>query len=431
MTRFFLVVALASLSVFSQALAPEPDDRFKADLLLIVAHPDDEGMAIGYWAKAVLDEHKRVAIVYATRGDGGSNAIGSEQGAALGAEREMEARRAVAPIGIKNVWFLGAPDTPGQNVFRSLETWNHGSVLWQVVRLVRLTRPQVIMTWLPAFSVGENHGDHQAASVIATEAFEMAADPTVFSEQLAGAQEGLQLWQPQKIYFFSDTANPPALDGKGPQYPWDEISASKHVSYGRIALESISTHRTQDYPGQMAEEALKKNDFSLVKQMKTRLVLGKSLVPGSTIGDVFEGTVGGPIEFKRTHGYEPELRSGLTAELGGPWAFYRQFWKAHGLPTVPDIFSPQMKASVSAQAVIPLLLHNDTGELATFDISANVRSAMSMEHYQVRSHESRTIEISVPTSSQVGVVQKVQMQVKGPNGKVADLAIDVTSVAKD
>jgi LmbE family N-acetylglucosaminyl deacetylase len=178
-----ILLLLLSLSAFAQ------DDRFKTDILVIVAHPDDEGMAIGYLAKAVLDLHKRVAVVYGTRGDGGGNAIGGEQAAALGAEREMEARRAVGTLGITNVWFLGAPDTPGQNVLRSLETWNHGSALGQMVRLVRLTRPEVIMTWLPAYSAGENHGDHQAASVLANEAFDIAADPTQFPEQVTPTRD--------------------------------------------------------------------------------------------------------------------------------------------------------------------------------------------------------------------------------------------------
>jgi LmbE family N-acetylglucosaminyl deacetylase len=327
-TQLFLFLLLLS------SAWPQPDDRFKADILLVVAHPDDEGMAIGYLAKAVLDQHKRVAVVYGTRGDGGGNAIGFEQAAALGAEREMEARRAMAAVGIVNVWFIGAPDTPGQDVLRSLETWNHGSTLGQLVRLVRLTRPQIVMTWLPAYSAGENHGDHQASSVLATEAFDMAADPTVFSEQVTPPRdhtvsgnltEGLQPWQPQKLYFFSDTANQAALDGKGPQYPWAEISPSRNVAYGRLALESIANHRTQDYPGLMAAEALKKDDLGPLKQMRTRLVLGKSLVPGSATGDVFEGVVAGPIPFKRVTGYEAEMRSGLSAELGGPWAFYREY----------------------------------------------------------------------------------------------------------
>ena len=70
------------------------DARYKADILLVVAHPDDEGAATAYLARA-MDEGKRVAVVYGTRGSSGANEVGAEQAAALGAMREIEARRAV------------------------------------------------------------------------------------------------------------------------------------------------------------------------------------------------------------------------------------------------------------------------------------------------------------------------------------------------
>src|ERR1700740_3728765 len=83
----------------------EPDARYKADILLVVAHPDDEGAATAYLARAI-DEGKRVAVVYGTQGSSGANEAGAEQAAALGAIREIEARRALASLGISNVWFL-------------------------------------------------------------------------------------------------------------------------------------------------------------------------------------------------------------------------------------------------------------------------------------------------------------------------------------
>jgi len=424
-----ILLLLFSLSALAQ------DDRFKADILVIVAHPDDEGMAIGYLAKAVLDLHKRVAVVYGTRGDGGSNAIGLETSAALGAEREMEARRAVGTLGITNVWFLGAPDTPGQNVLRSLETWNHGSALGQMVRLVRLTRPQVIMTWLPAYSAGENHGDHQAASVLANEAFDLSADPTSFPEQVTPARdhtvsgnltEGLHPWQPEKLYFFSDAANTAALDGKGPQYPWDEVSPSRHVPYGRLALESIAQHLTQDYPGQMALEALKQKDLGDLKAMKTRLVMGKSLVGGSVTGDVFEDVVAGPIAFKPVTGYTAQVGSGLSADLGGPWAFYQQFWKAHDLAHVGEIFKPEVRVGVSSQVNIPVLLHNDTADGAAFDVSAQAPdgwgSPQGTGKFVVPAHQTVAVNISVATPAKESGPRKVTVTV----AKVAELSVDVS-----
>src|SRR6476661_4746501 len=71
-----------------------PDERYKADILLVVAHPDDETAISSYLARAIFDQHKRVAVVYGTRGDGGGNNVGNEQAASLGVVREIEARRA-------------------------------------------------------------------------------------------------------------------------------------------------------------------------------------------------------------------------------------------------------------------------------------------------------------------------------------------------
>lgn len=159
---------------------PPPDERFKADILVIVAHPDDETMVAGYLARAIYDQHKRVAAIFGTPGNGGGDEVSNAQAAALGNVRMTEAREALATFGVLHVWFLGGTDTPGQNVLQSLETWDHGRALGDTVRLVRLTRPEVILTWLPVYVAGENHDDHQAAGVIATEAFDLAGDATAF-----------------------------------------------------------------------------------------------------------------------------------------------------------------------------------------------------------------------------------------------------------
>ena len=109
---------------------PPPDARFKADILVIAPHPDDESTIAGYLAKAVLDEHRRVAVVVTTRGDAGQNLVGYEQARSLAEVREIETRQALASIGIDHVFFLRAPDTWAHDisdVLRSLETSNHGS----------------------------------------------------------------------------------------------------------------------------------------------------------------------------------------------------------------------------------------------------------------------------------------------------------------
>ena len=82
-----------------------PDPRFKADILVVVAHPDDETMVTAYLARAIYEQHKRVAVVYGTRGDGGNNDVGPEQALAMGQMREIEAREANASLGIRMCGF--------------------------------------------------------------------------------------------------------------------------------------------------------------------------------------------------------------------------------------------------------------------------------------------------------------------------------------
>src|SRR5580698_8075261 len=245
----------------------EPDARYKADILLVVAHPDDEGAATAYLARAI-DEGKRVAVVYGTRGGNGGNEVGTEQAASLAAIREIEARRANATLGISNVWFLDGKDTAGQDVLVSLANWDHGAALEQLVRLMRLTRPEVVLTFLPGTFIGEDHGDHQAAGVLATEAFDLAGDSAVFSSQVAGPTrrlepylENLRPWQPKKIYYFGTGTE--KFKDSGPSYAVTGISKSRHMPYWRVALESFKAHETQekkyiDSLGAMSEQELEK-----------------------------------------------------------------------------------------------------------------------------------------------------------------------------
>ena len=249
---------------------PAPDERFKADILVIAPHPDDESTIAGYLAKAVLDEHRRVAVVVTTRGDAGQNLVGYEQARTLAEIREMETRQALSSIGITNVFFLRMPDTFGydvSDVLRSLETANHGSALGEAVRFIRLTRPEVVITMLPATVVGENHEDHQASGVIATEAFDLAGDPTAFPEQVAAPEdrlwyanlmEGLRPWQAKKLYYYTDATHFEFLKGKGPEYSMTAIPPSQRVSYARLAAKEVSFHRTQygDQPARAWQQTI-------------------------------------------------------------------------------------------------------------------------------------------------------------------------------
>ena len=433
-------MAFHAALALGQVIKPvSPDDRFKADILVVVAHPDDETEVTGYLARAIFDERKRVAVIFGTRGDGGGDATGQEQAAALGAEREIEARRALGVLGVTNIWFLGGPDTPGQDVLRSLETWNHGSALGQAVRLVRLTRPEVILTWLPDYVAGENHGDHQASGVIATEAFDMAGDPTAFPEQLAAPRdrdnignltEGLHPWQPKKLYYFTDASNPGFQSGKGPRYSTEDESPSKKVPYYKIAAEEMSFHLTQGDTGQMAAAAIQKGDYSYFRQ-PVLLIAGKSLVQGSIAGDVFEGIAYKPIAFSPAPGYKPSERSGLSVELGGPWAFYRNFWQAHGLSQLSGLL-PDIGVNVfpGERIQIPVLIHNDSDSDAAVKLAADIPSGWTEVTgggtYLVPAHQSVELYLKSKTSAAAGnEPQNLVIRAEAPGATLRPIAIAV------
>lgn len=374
-------LSVSALSLFGLGLAhpqaqpaiPAPDDRFKADILVIVAHPDDDTGASTYLSKAVFDEGKRVAVIFSTRGNAGPNAVGMEQSKALSDVRQMEAYRSLAARGITNVWFLCGQDTPTQDVLHSLETVGHGESLEEVVRIIRLTRPEVILTWLPAYVAGENHGDHQASAVLAVEGFDLAANPAAFPEQLTAPRmhrgvgnygEGLLPWQPKKLYFFSDATHPDFLKGHGPAYLASDISRAKKVPFAdlnRVAWENYATQL--DFNDDVLRYFINLPEY---------FVLGKSLVPSPVDADVYAGIKPGSIPFVPELSYTEPLHRDIQLELGGPWAFYKQFYRAHGLASLNGLMSPQTALSEAQQLWVPLLLSNGSDKVADIKVHADL-----------------------------------------------------------
>src|SRR5438309_6843298 len=360
---------------------PQADERYKTDILVVVAHPDDEAAVTAYLARA-LDEHRRIAVIFTTRGSSGENQAGAEQAAALGAVREIEARSALTTLGINNVWFLSGKDTASQNVLLSLAHWDHAETLEELVRLVRLTRPEVILTFLPGTFIGEDHGDHQACGVLATEAFDLAGDPAAFPEQVAGPAnrrelflENLRPWQPKKIYYFPDADREDIFRGKGPSYSVREISKSTNQPYWRISLDSFRAHQTQakeflDSVAQMDEAQIEKMAASDGWTDDMRFVLGKSLVAGSVTGDIFDGITQGAIPFGRPEVSPEPARPELSVELGGPYSFYADFRRAHGLGNLLHPEPPEIALQAPGTLVIPLWVRNRTAKTQELPLPA-------------------------------------------------------------
>jgi len=431
LVAFFFACISISIAYGQQAEPnPQPDARYKVDILIVVGHPDDDIEVAAYIAMLIEKQHKTVAVVYGTRGNSGGNAAGPEQSKALSDIREMEARHSLASYGIKNAWFMHGPDTPGGDVLHSLETWGHGQALEEIVRLVRITRPEVIFTWMPNYVVGENHDDHQAAAVIATEAFDLAANPLAFPEQVEAPRnrlsisnygEGLHPWQPKKIYYFTDANHFEFLKRKGPEYPTSDISASRKIPYSRVAAEAWGYYKTQN---DFTDAQLK--EFS---EMPVQLIFGKSLVGGSVAGDVFEGITSKPIAYVRARGYAPGPAD-VELELGGPWAFYHQFWPAHNIERLADLYSPEAQVGPTEALWVPLIIRNDTDNTKQVNIRASLPQGWKQQPqatvYTVGPHDSYSIQLTVtPEASQKGSWQNLKWDAETDGKNVGTVTLRV------
>ena len=181
------------------AAAPSRPAGKKAglDVLFIGAHPDDESGDLSTFGQWNEQRHVRTGVLTITRGEGGGNAVGTEEGPALGLLREAEERKAVAKAGIGDIDYLDKVDfyyTVSDRLTR--DVWDHDSTLAKVVRLVRETRPKVITTMTPSPIPGQ-HGNHQEAGRLAVEAYYLAADPHAFPGQLR--KEHLKPWRAGRL----------------------------------------------------------------------------------------------------------------------------------------------------------------------------------------------------------------------------------------
>ncbi|MEU4661519.1 sugar-binding protein [Micromonospora chalcea] len=186
-----------------QNAAPKPqakksDKPVDLDIMFIGAHPDDEagqlGM-LGYWNEY---HGMKAGVITTTRGEGGGNATGLEEGPELGILREAEERKAVGWAGVEHIYNLDALDfwyTASAPLTE--EVWGHQETLSRIVRVLRTTKPEVILTMNPSATQG-NHGNHQKAAMLAVEAFYAAADPKAFPEQIK--KEGLKPWRVSRIF---------------------------------------------------------------------------------------------------------------------------------------------------------------------------------------------------------------------------------------
>ncbi|MBD0377592.1 MAG: PIG-L family deacetylase, partial [Flavisolibacter sp.] len=154
-------------------------------VLYIAAHPDDENTRLlTYLAK---DKLYRTGYLSLTRGDGGQNLIGDEQGVELGLIRTQELLAARRIDGAEQFFTRAFDFGFSKGPEETFTKWDREKILSDVVWVIRKFQPDVIITRFPTTGEG-GHGQHTASAILANEAFTAAADPKRFPEQLRWVQ---------------------------------------------------------------------------------------------------------------------------------------------------------------------------------------------------------------------------------------------------
>ncbi|MGP4073357.1 NEW3 domain-containing protein [Piscibacillus sp. B03] len=208
----FLSVLLLTSMIGTQGMAVETKDHdvelwnavkpldTTVTFLNTGAHPDDERSDLLAYLSRGLGV--KTASLIANRGEGGQNEIGSELGNALGIIRSNEMVEASKITGVKayhlseetsdDIYDFGFSKSPEE----TLEKWGEDVTYERLIRLIRTYQPDIVM---PSFrDVPSQHGHHRAITILSKQAFEDAADPNVYPNQIE--EDGLNPFQIKKLY---------------------------------------------------------------------------------------------------------------------------------------------------------------------------------------------------------------------------------------
>lgn len=215
-------------------------------VLYIAAHPDDENTRlIAYLAN---EKKLRTGYLSLTRGDGGQNLIGTEQGALMGVVRTQELLEARKTDGGEQFFTRAVDFGYSKTPEETFSKWDKQEVLADVVYIIRKFKPDVIITRFPPTSAA-GHGHHTASAILAEEAFDLAGNPNAFPEQL----NYVSVWQSKRLFLNASTwwdKELPQRAENNPEYATVDIGTYNVLlgtSYGEIAAESRTKHKSQGF----------------------------------------------------------------------------------------------------------------------------------------------------------------------------------------
>lgn len=242
------ILSFISLFSFSQQVRPAKSAEIFREIktlkhlpkvLYLAAHPDDENTGLLSWL--VNDQNVETAYLSLTRGDGGQNLLGTEQGAALGLIRTHELLEARKLDGAKQFFTRAIDFGFSKNTTDTFKQWDADSITADVVWVIRKFKPDVIICRFPP-TAAAGHGQHSASAVVAEKAFKAAADKSRFPNQL----KYVSVWQPKRLLWNTfrfgniNTTSEDQLKVTVGQY-----DPQLGMGYGELAGLSRSLHKSQ------------------------------------------------------------------------------------------------------------------------------------------------------------------------------------------
>ena len=211
-------------------------------VLYIAAHPDDENTRLlAYLANEKL---YRTGYLSLTRGDGGQNLIGDEQGVELGLIRTQELLSARRIDGAEQFFSRAYDFGYSKSPAETFKIWDKNKILSDVVWTIRKFQPDVIITRFPTTGEG-GHGHHTASAILAEEAFDAAADPSRYPEQF---RYGVKPWQAKRLLWNTfNFGNTNTTNEQQFKLDVGGFNALLGKSYGEIAADSRSQHKSQGF----------------------------------------------------------------------------------------------------------------------------------------------------------------------------------------
>ena len=209
-------------------------------VLYIAAHPDDENNS--FLPFLTNNRLYRTAYLSLTRGDGGQNLLGKEQGIELGLIRTKELLAARQQDGAEQYFSRAYEFGFSKSAEEALAIWDHQQVLSDAVWVIRKFQPDIIIARFPP-DARAGHGHHAASAIIAKEAFIAAADPKQFPEQF---KYGVTVWQAKRILW--NTFNFGGANTTNDQQLKIEVGGYNALigkNYGEIGAEARSMHKSQ------------------------------------------------------------------------------------------------------------------------------------------------------------------------------------------